>query len=42
MQVETECLDEGHLHRLWNFLEVASIGVTDDAAEVKVQALGFA
>lgn len=36
----TEFLDEVHLHRLLNFLEVVSVGVADDAEEVEVQALG--
>lgn len=34
-------MDEGHLPRLLNFLEGVSIGVTDDAEEVEVQALDF-
>lgn len=37
----TEYLDEGHPHRLLNFSEVVSTGVTEDAEEVEVQAPGF-
>ena len=33
-------MDEGYLHRLLNFSEVVSTGVTDDAEEVEVQVRG--